>query len=234
MYSDTYFIDCGKLIPVKEKWFYLMIMMMCKKLRLLIFKLIKALLLIILVIVASFKYFEMRYFKPYLPYIEEMYNQAKREESVTEMVKEVIFCLETETFDYFDYYESSPYSYIAGVVAIHLVERFVEYKKASEWHFYNVLWTILLIHHFDKEKLFILYLHLIRFERGFGLANSAQYYFKKKISQLTVEEVVMLLGIARSPTMYSPFSHPENAKKIQSRLMQKLKESNCFPLVATE
>lgn len=196
--------------------------------KMMIFKLIKTLLLIILAIVASFKYFEMRYFKPYIPYIEETYNQAKKEESVTEMVKEVIICLETETFYYFDDYESSPYTYIAGVVAIHLVERFVEYKKGSEWHFYNVLWTILLRHHFDKEKLFILYLHFIRFERGFGFANSAQYYFQKTISQLTLEEVVMLLAIARSPTRNSPFSHPENAKKVQGRLMQKLEESNCL------
>jgi len=152
-----------------------------------------------------------------------MYNQANRYESFNEMIKNIIFCLEIPF-----YHENNPDAQIAGVVAIHFVEKFVEYKKISEWHFHNALWTILLIHHFDKEKLFILYLHLIRFERGFGFANSAQYYFQKKISQLTVEEVVMLLGIARSPTMYSPFSHPENAKKIQSRLMQKLTESNCL------
>jgi penicillin-binding protein 1A len=79
------------------------------------------------------------------------------------------------------------------------------------------------MYHFDKEKLFILYLHLIPFERGYGFANSAQYYYQKTISQLTVEEVVMLLGIARSPTIYSPFSHPEKAKEIQVRLMQKLR-----------
>jgi len=195
--------------------------MLYNKLRRLIFKLIKALLLIILAIVAGFKYYEMRYFKPYIPYIEKMYNQANREESSTEMVKEVIFCLETETFT-FSYYENSPYSYIAGLVAIHFVDKFVEYKNISEWHFHNTLWTRLLIHHFGKEKVFILYLHLIPFEHGFGLANSAQYYYQKTISQLTVEEVVMLLGIARSPTIYSPFSHPENAQEIQDRLMQKL------------
>jgi penicillin-binding protein 1A len=70
---------------------------------------------------------------------------------------------------------------------------------------------------------------LIPFERGFGLANSAQYYFQKKISQLTVEEIVMLLGIARSPTRYSPFSHPEEANKIQGILMKKLTKLNCLP-----
>ena len=109
-----------------------------------------------------------------------------------------------------------------------VVGKFVEYKKISEWHFHNALWTLLLRHHFDKEKLFILYLHLIYFERGFGFANSAQYYFQKTISQLTLEEVVMLLAIARSPTRNSPFLHPENAKKIQGRLMQKLTDSNCL------
>jgi hypothetical protein len=199
-------------------------MMVYKKIRLLIFKLISALLLIILAIVASFKYYEMRYFKPYIPYIEEMYNQAKREESFNGMIKNIIFCLETHF-----YHENNSYAQIAGVVAIHFVEKFVEYKKIGEWHFHNALWTRLLIHDFDEEKLFLLFLHLIPFERGFGLANSAQYYFKKKISQLTVEEIVMLLGIARSPTRYSPFSHPFDAKKIQTILMKKLTQLNCLP-----
>jgi len=74
-----------------------------------------------------------------------------------------------------------------------------------------------------------MYIHLIPFEHGIGLANSAQYYFQKKASQLTVEEIVMLLSIARLPIMHSPFLYPEKAEKIQNILMEKLIKQNCLP-----
>jgi len=198
--------------------------MLYNKLRRLIFKLIKALLLIIfLAIVAGFKYYEMRYFKPHIPYIEKFYHQAKKEETFTEEVRNIIFCLETSSDN-----ELKNSSYFSSVIARHFVYELIEYQKISEWHLHNFLWSRLLTYYFDEEKIFILYLHLIPFEHGFGLANSAQYYFQKKISQLTVEEVVMLLGIARSPKTFSPYYRPENAQQIQAILMQQLKESNCL------
>lgn len=198
--------------------------MIYKKFKLFVLRLISILLLIVLAIAASLKYYEMTYFKPHIPYIKERYNQARKRESLNERVKEIIFCLETPF-----YHKKNPYRHFAGVVAIHFVSKFVKYQKISEWHFYNWLWTQLLIYHFGEEKLFLLFLHQIPFEQGFGLANSAQYYFQKTISQLTVEEVVMLLGIARSPITRLPFKHPEKAKEIQGLLMEKLIQLNCLP-----
>jgi len=187
------------------------------------FKLIFILLLIFLTVIAAVNYYEMKYFKPYLPRIEESYNQAKKQETVTEMLKNIIWCLETPFDD-----ENDPDAHVAGIVARHFVYEFLKYEKTTEWHFHNILWARLLIHYFDREKLFLLYLHYMPFEHGQGLANSAQYYFQKNISQLTVEEVIVLLGVARSPNRYSPFSNPEEANRIKGILIQKLKESKCF------
>lgn len=194
-----------------------------KKIRLFLLKLIFILLLIVSTAFVALKYYEMKYFRPHIPYIEKFYHQAKKEEMVTLDVRNIIFCLETSSDN-----ELKKSSYFSSVIARRFVYELIEYQKISEWHLHNFLWSRLLTYYFDEEQIFILYLHLIPFEHGFGLANSAQYYFQQKISQLTVEEVVMLLGIARSPKAFSPYYRPENAQKIQAILMQQLKESNCL------
>jgi hypothetical protein len=196
------------------------------KIKLLFFKILSGVLLIVLATGVAFKYYEIRYFKPSIPLIEEVYNNAKREENYTEMVKNIVLCIETP---YFYHDKNHPYDRIAGIVARHFAYKFIKYNNMGEWHFHGLLWKILLIHHFEREKLFILYLHFIPFEHGLGLANSAQYYFQKKISQLTVKEIVTLLGVARSPKTYSPFSNPKGAEDIQDILMEKLKKLNCLP-----
>ena len=189
-----------------------------KTIRILILKFFPLLLSIILIIIASFKYYEMRYFKPHIPYLEKTYIQAKKEENFTEMTKNIIFCLEIPS-----YHKNNPYAHVAGIVARHFVEELIEYKRIGDWHIHNLLWSQLLRYYFDDEELFILFLHLKPFEHGFGLANSAQYHFKKTIPQLTVEELVMLLGIAQSP-LYSPSGR---ARRIQG-IFEKLEELNCL------
>ncbi len=162
-------------------------------------KLLKFLLLIILTIIISLKYYEIIYFKPYISYINERYTQGKREVYFTEKIRDIVSCLETSELG-----KDSPY--ISNAIARHFVYEFIEFDTKIKWHFHNLLWSKLLVYHFDKEQLFILYIYLTPFELvelDFGLENSSQYYFNKKISKLTTKEFFVLLGMTKSPIMHS-------------------------------
>lgn len=70
---------------------------------------------------------------------------------------------------------------------------------------------------FSKEKIFELYANEIYLgQRGsfslHGLAEGAQAYFGKDISQVTLPEAAFLAGAIRGPSRYSPIRYPERAQ----------------------
>ncbi len=46
-----------------------------------------------------------------------------------------------------------------------------------------------------------------------GVGRAAQHFFGKDISEVSVSEAALLAGIIRGPSLYSPFRHPEAARK---------------------
>jgi penicillin-binding protein 1B len=77
--------------------------------------------------------------------------------------------------------------------------------------------SILLEHRLTKEQIMTMYCNQIYLGQrgGFsinGFGEAARSYFDKDISQLTLAESAMLVGIVRSPNHYAPFKRPERAK----------------------
>ncbi len=86
-------------------------------------------------------------------------------------------------------------------------------RKANE-----AIMAMLLEVHYDKEEILEAYLNEIylgqngkRAIHGFGLAS--QFYFNKPISELRKEQVALLIGIAKGPSVYNPRTRPESALK---------------------
>jgi penicillin-binding protein 1A len=66
--------------------------------------------------------------------------------------------------------------------------------------------------HYSKQQILTLYANLHNMGPGiFGVAAAADYYFGKRLKDLTLEECAMLAGLPRNPTVYSPRSNPEVA-----------------------
>jgi len=57
-----------------------------------------------------------------------------------------------------------------------------------------------------------------------GIEAAATGIFNKDVSNLSLAEVALLAGLPASPSRYSPFSHPENAKARQELVMQRMLE----------
>lgn len=73
---------------------------------------------------------------------------------------------------------------------------------------------------FGQEEILTIYLN--RIYLGFdvyGIENGAERYFGKPASQLTLEETAVLVGMIRSPTVYSPIVHPDRAAKRRNSIL---------------
>ena len=79
--------------------------------------------------------------------------------------------------------------------------------------------------HYDKRTILCQYLSRIYFGQScYGLREAANYYFGKKISELTLEESAMLAGIVRAPSLYNPKRSMETAHKVRRETLQRMLE----------
>jgi penicillin-binding protein 1A len=66
---------------------------------------------------------------------------------------------------------------------------------------------------YTKPQIFTLYSNLIFMGHGqYGFAAAADFYFDKKLKDLTIEEAALLAALPRSPNNYSPILNPSRAK----------------------
>lgn len=78
---------------------------------------------------------------------------------------------------------------------------------------------------YSKKKILELYLNTIYFGNGaYGAKTAAEIYFAKPLSQLSLEESALLAGLTKSPNEFSPYNHPEAAKKRRNEVLSKMFE----------
>lgn len=66
---------------------------------------------------------------------------------------------------------------------------------------------------YTKSQILTYYCNLIFMGHGqYGFAAAADFYFGKKLKDLTIEEAALLAALPRSPTNYSPILNPSRAK----------------------
>ncbi len=84
-------------------------------------------------------------------------------------------------------------------------------RKATE-----AMMALLLELHYDKNEILEAYLNEVflgqdgqRAVHGFGLA--AQYFFSQPLNELKLDQVALLVGMVKGPTVFNPRRHPERA-----------------------
>lgn len=66
----------------------------------------------------------------------------------------------------------------------------------------------------SKDEIFELYLNKIFFgNRALGVAAAAEYYYGKKLNELTLDEMASLAGIPKFPSSGNPISNPTRARE---------------------
>src|SRR4030066_1314231 len=76
-----------------------------------------------------------------------------------------------------------------------------------------------------KEEILFLYLNQIYLGHGaYGIAAAAENYFGKNIETLSIAESALLAGLPQAPSKYSPYHHPQQAKKRQIYILNRMAE----------
>ncbi|HOO55436.1 MAG TPA: PBP1A family penicillin-binding protein [bacterium] len=93
-------------------------------------------------------------------------------------------------------------------------------RKLKEW-----ILAITLEKKYSKEEILENYLNLIYLGHGaHGIKTAARTYFGKNMSELTIAESAMLAALPKGPSIYTPYTHPERAKRRRDAILQKMEE----------
>ena len=77
----------------------------------------------------------------------------------------------------------------------------------------------------SKDEIFELYLNKSFFgNRAYGVGAAAEFYYGKKMSELTLDEMASLAGIPKFPSSGNPLSNPERAKERRDYILQRMAE----------
>src|SRR5438270_464923 len=77
----------------------------------------------------------------------------------------------------------------------------------------------------DQGRIFTLYANQIYLGHGvYGFEAASQFYFSKPSKQLTLDEATLLAGLPKSPSYYSPITHPERALRRRNLVINSMLE----------
>lgn len=82
----------------------------------------------------------------------------------------------------------------------------------------EILMALLLELSFDKKFILKTYMNTVYLGQSgnqaiVGFSNAANFYFNKKIVQLSLEEVATLVALIKGPSYYHPIKHPQRLSK---------------------
>lgn len=78
---------------------------------------------------------------------------------------------------------------------------------------------------YSKDRILELYLNQIYFGHGaFGVEAASRTYFGKSVQELRLPEVALLAALPRAPGSYSPFEHPDLARRRRSHVLNRMAE----------
>jgi len=89
----------------------------------------------------------------------------------------------------------------------------------------EILLAIQIERRFTKPQIFTLYANQIYLGHGvYGFEAASEFYFSKPAKQLRLEEAALLAGLPKSPTYYSPITHPDRALKRRNLVINAMLE----------
>jgi len=103
---------------------------------------------------------------------------------------------------------------------------FLTPEKSFRRKIQEALMAIQIERYFTKSQIFTMYANQVDLGHGnFGYEAAAQFFFGKHVWQLSLPEAATLAGIPKSPTGYSPLSHPESARRRRNQVLAAMLEN---------
>src|SRR5499427_1011843 len=106
---------------------------------------------------------------------------------------------------------------------------FLTPDKSLERKLKEALLAFLLERRYSKDRILELYLNQIYFGNGaFGVEAAARTFFGKSVGELSLSESALLAGLPKAPAIYSPFDHPEAAKRRRNTVLARMVDVNAL------
>ena len=103
---------------------------------------------------------------------------------------------------------------------------FLTPDKSLERKLKEAVLAITLERRYSKDRLLELYLNQIYFGQGaFGVEAAARTFFGKSVGELTLAESALLAGLPKAPATYSPFDHPDAARRRRNTVLTRMIET---------
>ncbi len=105
---------------------------------------------------------------------------------------------------------------------------FLTNEKSYARKLKEIIMAIIMDHRYTKEQILEAYLNEIYLGQngnagiyGFGLAS--YFYFGVPVSELTLDQMALLVGLIKGPSYYDPWRHPDNALERRNTVLAVLK-----------
>lgn len=97
----------------------------------------------------------------------------------------------------------------ASTITQQLVKNiYLDFNKTWRRKTEEAFLTIIAEIQYDKKDILEAYINTINYGNGnYGVSNASKYYFNKEVSNLSLEEAIMLAGIPKSPNKFNPVSN---------------------------
>ena len=95
----------------------------------------------------------------------------------------------------------------------------------------EVITAILIERTYTKDEILEMYLNTVHFGHGtFGVQAASKRFYGKRVDELTIDEVALLVGLLPSPAIYSPIRHPDRAMRRRNTVLRLMREQHYIAL----
>jgi 1A family penicillin-binding protein len=102
---------------------------------------------------------------------------------------------------------------------------FLSNERTWSRKFKELYYAILLEKKYSKDEILTMYCNSIYFGQGaYGVELASRTYFGKKAKDLSLAQSAILAGLPQSPNYYDPYVNPDEAKKRQALVLQRMSE----------
>lgn len=101
---------------------------------------------------------------------------------------------------------------------------FLTLKRTWVRKFKEILLAISIENRYSKEKILTLYLNKVNFGDAYGVSAAAEYYFDKKVGDLSLSESGVLVGLLPSPNKFKPTRNLQLSKKQRNIVLARMAE----------
>ncbi len=100
---------------------------------------------------------------------------------------------------------------------------FLSFEQTYTRKLQEILLSIQIERHFTKEQIFALYCNQIYLGSGnYGFEAGSEYYFSKRVHDLSLPEAALLAALPKGPYGYSPIRKPERALKRRNLVLSEM------------